>query len=179
VGFLVKKIKPNFKTLGPRYGKLMKEIASAVVGFSQTDIAKIEADGQYNLLIGTETVEMLLSDVEIVTEDIPGWVVANQGTLTVALDITITERLWQEGIARELVNRIQNIRKERGFEVTDKINLGIQKNDQVEAAISQFNTYICSETLAESLILSDSELPDADALELTDEITVNVSVTKI
>ena len=177
-GFLVKKIKPNFKTLGPRYGKLMKEIASAVGEFTQADISRIETDGQYNLVIGTETVEMMISDVDIVTEDIPGWVVSNQGTLTVALDITVTEPLWQEGIARELVNRIQNIRKDRGFEVTDKITLRVQKNDLVETAIVNFNNYICSETLAHSLIVSDEVPQNSETLELTDEISVVINVEK-
>jgi isoleucyl-tRNA synthetase len=178
-GFLVKKIKPNFKTLGPRYGKLMKEIAVAVAGFTQDDISRIETEGQYNLQIGSETVEMNMEDVDIITEDIPGWVVANQGTLTVALDITVTEGLWQEGIARELVNRIQNIRKDRGFEVTDKITLQIQKNDLIETAILNYNNYICSETLADSLIVSDNNLQNTDRLELTDEIIVSVTVEKI
>jgi isoleucyl-tRNA synthetase len=178
-GFLVKKIKPNFKTLGPRYGKLMKEIALAVGEFTQADISKIETQGQYNMQIGNEEVEMLLSDVEIITEDIPGWVVANQGTLTVALDITITDQLWQEGIARELVNRIQNIRKDRGFEVTDKITIQMQKNDLIETAIVNYNNYICSETLAELLTVSDTPLTDSEALELTEEISVVIKIDKV
>jgi len=177
-GFLVKKIKPNFKTLGPRYGKLMKEIAAAVGGFTQVDISKIESEGQYNLQIGTETVEMFLQDVEIITEDIPGWVVANQGTLTVALDITLTEQLWQEGIARELVNRIQNIRKDLGFEVTDKITIALQKNDQIDAALTNFNSYICSETLAENLTVLLNIPGDSETLELTDEISVDIKINK-
>jgi isoleucyl-tRNA synthetase len=177
-GFLVKKIKPNFKTLGPRYGKLMKEIAAAVAGFTQDDISRIETEGQYKLEIGSETVEMNLEDVDIITEDIPGWVVANQGALTVALDITVTEELWQEGIARELVNRIQNIRKDRGFEVTDKITLDLQKNDQIEEVISNFNDYICSETLAESLTVSDRMLHNSELLDLSDEISVAIRVDK-
>jgi isoleucyl-tRNA synthetase len=178
-GFLVKKIKPNFKTLGPRYGKLMKEIAAAVGAFTQGDISKIETEGQFSFAIGSETVEMDLEDVEIITEDIPGWVVANQGTLTVALDITVTEALWQEGIARELVNRIQNIRKDRGFDVTDKITLDLQKNDTIEEAIRNFNDYICSETLAESLTVSDRMLHNSEMLDLTDEISIAIKVDKI
>lgn len=178
-GFLVKRIKPNFKTLGPRYGKLMKEIAAAVGAFTQDEISKIETEGLYDLQIAGETVELYLTDVEIITEDIPGWVVANQGTLTVALDITVTEGLWQEGIARELVNRIQNIRKDRGFDVTDKITLDLQKNDQIEEAISNFNDYICSETLAESLTVSDRKLQNSEMLDLTDEISIAIRVDKI
>ena len=157
----------------------MKEIAAAVGELSQADISKIETEGQYNLQLGRETVEMLLSDVEIITEDIPGWVVANQGKLTVALDITITENLWQEGIARELVNRIQNIRKDRGFEVTDKITLQIKKNNLIETAISNFNTYICSETLAGSLTVTDHDLQYTDTLELTEDITVELNIDKL
>jgi len=141
--------------------------------------ARAESEGKYNLLVGSETIEMLFSDVEIVTEDIPGWVVANQGTLTVALDITVTEGLWQEGIARELVNRIQNMRKDRGVEVTDKIRLQIQKNDLLETAIINFNDYICSETLADSLVILDNEMQDTETLELTDEISVAIKVEKI
>jgi isoleucyl-tRNA synthetase len=157
----------------------MKEIATAVGGFTQDDINQIEAEGQFNLQIGAETVEMTLADVDIITEDIPGWVVANQGNLTVALDITVTETLREEGIARELVNRIQNIRKDRGFEVTDKITLAIQKNDLITAAISNFNSYICSETLADSFAISDEILTDAEILELTDEIFVTLKVEKM
>ncbi|MFZ4547149.1 MAG: isoleucine--tRNA ligase [Bacteroidales bacterium] len=178
-GFLVKKIKPNFKTLGPRYGKLMKEIATAVGEFTQVDINSIETEGKYDLQIGAETVEMTLADVDIITEDIPGWVVANQGNLTVALDITVTETLREEGIARELVNRIQNIRKDRGFEVTDKITLTLQKNDLITAAISNFNSYICSETLADSFTTTENQLLDAELLELTDEISVSLKVEKM
>jgi len=122
---------------------------------------------------------MTLADVEIITEDIPGWVVANQGTLTVALDITVTEALWQEGIARELVNRIQNIRKDRGFDVTDKITLDLQKNDQIGEAISNYNAYICSETLAESLTVSERMLHNSEMLDLTDEISIAIRVDKI
>ncbi|MBP5759267.1 MAG: isoleucine--tRNA ligase, partial [Bacteroidales bacterium] len=118
---LVKSAKPNFKTLGPRYGKIMKAIAAAVTAFSQADIAKIETEGRYNMVVEGQDVELLLSDVEIATQDIPGWVVANEGTLTVALDVTLTQELKNEGIARELVNRIQNIRKDSDFAVTDKI----------------------------------------------------------
>jgi isoleucyl-tRNA synthetase len=178
-GFLVKKIKPNFKTLGPRYGKQMKEIAAAVGAFTQADINKIETEGQFILQIGSETAELFLTDVEIITEDIPGWVVANQGTLTVALDITVSEPLRQEGIARELVNRIQNIRKDRGFEVTDKITLTLQKNDLIETAVVNFNNYICSETLADSLTVSDKLPENSETHELTDEISITIIVEKV
>ena len=152
-GILVKKIKPNFKTLGPRYGKLMKQIAAAVDAFTPNEITIIENSGKIELIIENQPVEILITDVEIITEDIPGWVVSNMGNLTVALDITITETLRQEGIARELVNRIQNLRKDKGFEVTDKIKLQIEKNSEINTPIENNFAYICSETLADSLDL--------------------------
>lgn len=152
-GILVKKIKPNFKTLGPRYGKLMKQIAAAVDAFTPNEITTIENSGKIKLTVENQPVEILITDVEIITEDIPGWVVSNMGNLTVALDITITETLRQEGIARELVNRIQNLRKDKGFEVTDKIKVQIEKNSEINTPIENNFAYICSETLADSLDL--------------------------
>ncbi|HPT04214.1 MAG TPA: isoleucine--tRNA ligase [Bacteroidales bacterium] len=152
-GILVKKIKPNFKTLGPRYGKLMKQIAAAVDAFTPNEITTIENSGKIELTVENQPVEILITDVEIITEDIPGWVVSNMGNLTVALDITITETLRQEGIARELVNRIQNLRKDKGFEVTDKIKVQIEKNSEINTPIENNFAYICSETLADSLDL--------------------------
>jgi len=152
-GILVKKIKPNFKTLGPRYGKLMKQIAAAVDAFTPNEITTIENSGKIELTIENQPVEILITDVEIITEDIPGWVVSNMGNLTVALDITITETLRQEGIARELVNRIQNLRKDKGFEVTDKIKVQIEKKSEINTPIENNFAYICSETLADSLDL--------------------------
>jgi len=177
---LVKKIKPNFKTLGPRYGRLMKQIAGVVETFDQADIERIEVEGVYHLSIQDESVELLLSDVDIVTEDIPGWVVANSGNLTVALDITLTGVLREEGIARELINRIQNLRKEKGFDVTDKIRLRIEKNTDLAPAIEHNLAYICSETLAESLEISVPDSPGTfDNIEITDEIKVNILVERI
>jgi len=176
---LVKKIKPNFKTLGPRFGKLMKAIASAVAGFGQQEIRTIETDGSYKINIEGEEIELQLSDVEIITEDIPGWVVTNMGNLTVALDITITDKLFEEGIARELINRIQNLRKENGFEVTDNIHLTIEKKNGLVKAIENNFAYICSETLAEKLELSDTINSEEKVLvELTDDISTNILVRK-
>jgi isoleucyl-tRNA synthetase len=177
---LVKKIKPNFKTLGPKYGKLMKQIAGVVETFSQADIARIETEGAYQLSVNGENVELLLSDVEIATEDIPGWVVANSGNLTVALDITVTEGLREEGVARELINRIQNLRKDKGFDVTDKISVRIEKNTDLAPAIEHNLAYICSETLAEALeVFENGSLEIFDIIEITDEIKVNIQVEKI
>lgn len=155
-GVLVKKIKPDFKKLGPKYGKQMKAIAAAVNGFGQEDIAKLEREGAYDLDVDGEAVKILLEDVEISSEDIPGWLVANEGNVTVALDITVTPELREEGIAREFVNRIQNLRKERDFEVTDRIELKIQRQEEIESAIVNNKNYICSETLAETLEIVDA-----------------------
>jgi isoleucyl-tRNA synthetase len=178
-GVLVKKIKPNFKTLGPRYGKLMKQIA-APSAFTEEDIARMEADGKYLLDIEGEEVEVLLSDVEIISEDIPGWLVANEGTLTVALDVTITRELKEEGIARELINRIQNLRKEKGFEVTDKIDIILEAHEEISQAILNNNDYICSETLARNLSYQDSIEEDGKtAVDLTDDIQTYVLINKV
>jgi len=146
-GILVKKIKPNFKTLGPKYGKIMKAIAAKVAEFAQKDIAQIEKEEHILLDIDGEQADILLSDVEIIAEDIPGWVVANQGALTVALDITITKELKEEGYARELVNRIQNYRKESDLEVTDTISITLQSHPETDEAFRKFEDYIKSETL--------------------------------
>ncbi len=162
---LVKKIKPNFKTLGPRYGKVMKALGAAIMAFSQQQINALEADGRCVVSVEGQDCEVLLSDVEIATQDIPGWVVANDGNLTVALDIQLTPELVNEGIARELVNRIQNIRKgggvgsadnriapEGGFEVTDRIVVELQSGEW-DSAINAHRDYICTETLCTSLTL--------------------------
>ncbi|MBR1516539.1 MAG: isoleucine--tRNA ligase [Bacteroidales bacterium] len=148
---LVKKIKANFKTLGPRYGKIMKTLGNTIVAFSQEQINQLENTGRYELTVDGQPVELTLSDVEIATQDIPGWVVANEGSLTVALDITLTDELREEGMARELVNRIQNIRKE-GFDVTDRIRVELQQGEW-NTAVEHFRTYICNEILATELLL--------------------------
>ena len=148
---LVKKIKPNFKTLGPRYGKVMKALGAAIMAFSQQQINALEADGRCVVSVEGQDCEVLLSDVEIATQDIPGWVVANDGNLTVALDIQLTPELINEGIARELVNRIQNIRKEQ-FDVTDRIVVELQSGEW-DSAINAHRDYICTETLCTSLTL--------------------------
>ena len=179
-GILVKKIKPNFKALGPRYGKMMKQIAGAISQFSQDDIGRLEQEGVYKLEIDNNFIEIQLSDVEIVTEDIPGWLIANLGNLTVALDATITPELEQEGLARDLVNRIQNIRKDSRYEVTDKIRVQIEKNEKLDAAIQHNFSYICSETLAESLDLVD-QIKESEkiSVDLSDEISIYMTIDKI
>lgn len=153
---LVKRIKPNFKTLGPKYGSEMKAIAEAVAQFSQSEIQKIEREGQFLLKLNTKSVILELQDVEITSQDIEGWLVASSGSLTVALDITIDEALRNEGIARELVNRIQNMRKDSGLEVTDKIDITILKDSTVEEAVNRNLDYIKTETLTADLQFTDN-----------------------
>jgi isoleucyl-tRNA synthetase len=150
-GILVKQIKPNFKVLGPKFGKEMKSIATAVSQLDQSAIQKIEQEGEISLDLENKNIKLLLSDVEITSQDIEGWLVANSGPLTVALDISIDENLKNEGIARELVNRIQNLRKESGFEVTDKINIKILKDGLIEKAVESNRDYVKSETLTAQL----------------------------
>jgi len=153
---LVKQIKPNFKTLGPKFGKDMKLIASAVNAFNADDIKKIEQNGSLDIEINGKNITLGIEDVEITSQDIEGWLVANEGALTVALDVTISEELRKEGIARELVNRIQNLRKDSGFEVTDRIDVQLQYDVQVAAAITSNEEYIKSETLTEDLKIMDN-----------------------
>ncbi|NDP20999.1 MAG: isoleucine--tRNA ligase [Paludibacter sp.] len=174
---LVKKIKPNFKTLGKKYGKQMKEIAQVMNSFGNHEIAEIEQNGKYLMTLATGEVELTPEDVEIITEDMPGWLVANEGKLTVALDITITDALLREGIARELVNRIQNIRKSNGYEIVDKIVVEIESRDEINEAVNEYAGYIATQTLANSVLLS-SNITDATELEFDDYI-VKVSVKKV
>ena len=150
-GVLVKRIKPNFKTLGPKFGKEMKQIANAVSALNQADIQKIEQEGELSLQIENKSIILQFQDVEISSQDIEGWLVASSGKITVALDITINEDLKKEGIARELVNRIQNLRKESGFEVTDRIDIRMQKDGLVEQAVTSNLNYIKAETLTAEL----------------------------
>ncbi len=172
---LVKKIKPNFKTLGPRYGKVMKALGAAIMAFSQQQINALEADGRCVVNVEGQDCEVLISDVEIATQDIPGWVVANDGSLTVALDIQLTSELVDEGIARELVNRIQNIRKEQ-FDVTDRIVVELQSGEW-DNAINRHMEYICTETLCTSLTLVP-EVKDGTPVELLDDQHTVISIKK-
>ncbi|MDY4513159.1 MAG: isoleucine--tRNA ligase [Paludibacteraceae bacterium] len=174
---LVKRIKPNFKTLGKKYGKQMKEIAAAIAALTQDRIADIETRGQIVLSLPSGEVEVELADVEIATEDMPGWLVANEGNLTVALDIEVTDELRQEGIARELVNRIQNLRKSNGYEITDKIAVTIESNDEVNTAVANFKDYIAAQVLAQSLIVAD-KVENPIALDFEDFV-VNISIEKV
>ena len=175
-GILVKKIKPNFKVLGPRYGADMKAIAQAVNALKQEDIQEIEREGEIKLDIDNKNIILRLSDVEISSQDIEGWLVASSGTLTVALDVTITEDLKQEGIARELVNRIQNLRKDSGLEVTDKIRIKILKDGLVEKAVESNLQYIKTETLTTELDFEDAM--DKGAEVAFDEVNTKLFIQK-
>ncbi len=173
---LVKKVKCNFKIMGKKFGPLMKQVAAAVTNLSQVQIGELEANGKLTLDLNGTPAEIEAGEVEIFSEDIPGWVVANEGTLTVALDTVVTDELRREGIARELVSKIQNIRKSSGFEITDKINVVISKNECTDDAITEYNAYICNQVLANSLQIAD-EVADATTLEF-DGFTLDVNVVK-
>jgi isoleucyl-tRNA synthetase len=176
---LVKKIKPNFKTLGPRYGKLMKEISNTVLSLGQKEIAAFEDSGTHHFDINGQQITLTIEDVEIISEDIPGWQVTNDGKLTVALDITVTDELHYEGIAREFVNRIQNIRKENRYDVTDKITVMIEDHDFVREAVKRHASYIGSQTLATSVRLVKTFFGnDIREVEI-DDVVVKISIEKV
>ena len=175
-GVLVKKVKCDFKKMGPKFGKQMKAVAAAVAEMSQEAIAELEKNGSYTLQLDGTDVLVEATDVEIFSEDIPGWLVANEGKLTVALDVTVTEELRREGIARELVNRIQNIRKSSGLEITDKIKITLSKNQQTDDAVNEYKDYICNQVLGTSLTLTD-EVENGTELNF-DDFFLYVSVVK-
>ena len=173
---LIKKIRPNFKSLGPRFGKKMKFISNQISQFSSDDIKEIETSGAF---IINQEITIRLSDVEIISDDIPGWEVVSQDGITVALDIDISNALREEGLSREFVNRIQNIRKEKNFSVTDKIEILVEKNADVENAIANNLSYICSETLSNSLIFVDNLGNKKNSIDLIDGMIVNIEIKRI
>lgn len=175
-GILVKQIKPNFKTLGPKFGKDMKAIAGAVAQLDQEDIRKIEQEGEISLSLENKTIILQLTDVDISSQDIEGWLVASAGPITVALDIQINQQLKEEGIAREIVSRIQNLRKDAGFEVTDRIDLKIQKDGKIEEALLHNAQYVKSETLTDKLDFED-HVEDGTPIEF-DEIQTKLLIVK-
>jgi len=177
-GIIKKKVKPNFKTLGKRLGKDMKFAAKAINQMDQGDIAELEKTGVYVLEVEDRRYELGMEDFEVITEDIPGWLVANDGALTVALDVTITDDLVAEGMARELVNRIQNIRKNRDFELTDRIRVVLERKEELVPAVEQFGDYISQEVLADDLQLSDA-LDNGETLDLPDDVAAKVMVEKV
>ncbi len=168
-GVVKKKIKPNFKELGKRAGQKIKVIQNAVNGFTAADISKIEQDKTYSLQLDGEVFELLITDVEIQTEDIPGWLVVSENGLTVALDVTITDELKQEGNAREFVNKVQNLRKDKDFQVLDRIKVSVVKNEVLEKTLASFKEYIANEILAKEILLVDS-LSEFDEVEFNEEI---------
>ena len=174
-GFVKKKIKPNFKALGAKVGKDMKMVAEVITNFTAEQITEIEAQGEISILDSKYLI--LSSDVEIIAEDVPGWQVANLGKLTVALDVTITDELKQEGLSRELINRIQNLRKGKNFEVTDKINVRVTDNALINSAVKNNLNYICAEILAESLVL-DAGLSEGDTV-LIDDVELLIAISKV
>ncbi len=176
---LVKKIKPNFKTLGPKYGKMMKQIAAAINTFDTDKIRDLEKNGTITIEIDSNSIDINSEDVEIATQDIPGWAVSSIGNLTVALDITITDELRKEGLAREFINRVQNLRNEKNFDVIDKINIQILNDESIYSTINENLDYICSETLAENLDWSDTENPDFEEIELAKDVKLKLIINKI
>ncbi len=178
-GVLVKSIKPNFKSLGPKYSTKMKAISAAIGQMTADDISTLEREEKFSISADGEEIVLLMEDVEIISEDIPGWLVANEGRLTVALDITITEELRQEGIARELINRIQNLRKDSGFDVTDKINLYIQKENIITEAVENFKEYIGTQVLATNIeLLDECKQEDKILVEIDQDMKTYIAVSK-
>lgn len=179
-GVLVKRVKPDFKKLGPKFGKTMKQVAAAIQSMSQSDILAMECDGSITLDVAGAPAVIDLADVEVISEDIPGWLVANEGNLTVALDITVTPALRQEGIAREIVNRVQNIRKSRNYDITDTIALTFAPSEQTDDAIAAFGDYIARQVLASSLKVAPvAESETVETLDLDDmNIAVDITLNK-
>ena len=175
-GLLTKKVKCNFRTMGKKFGKLMKDVNAAVTALTQEQIAILET-GQLPLTLPSgDAITVELEDVEIFSEDIPGWTVANDGALTVALDITVTDELRNEGVARELVKRIQNLRKESGFEITDRIAIQLTHSKETDQAVHSFESYICTQVLADSIDITDN-LPEAVDLDI-EGIDVQICIRK-
>jgi len=172
---LTKKIKPNFKTLGPKFGGNMKLISGVITHFNSDNIKQIEREGVFKI---NENITIDLTDVEITSVDIPGCIVASNDGVTVALDITLSAELKEEGLAREFINRVQNLRKDNGFKVTDKVNIIVENNEQLRSAIQNNFTYICDETLADKLEFSHNLKNETNEMELVDGITAKVSIKK-
>ncbi|MBQ8152684.1 MAG: isoleucine--tRNA ligase [Prevotella sp.] len=175
-GILVKKVKCNFRTMGKKFGKLMKSVAAAVEALSQEQIAELETNGKLTIVpVGTiDPIEILTEDVEIISEDIPGWLVSNEGNLTVALEVELTEELKQEGMAREIINRVQNIRKDSGLEITDRIHIILAPNDEIQKAVTGYGDYIMTQVLADDITIAPN-----DGVEVEfDDFKLNIQITK-
>ena len=176
-GILVKKVKPDFKKLGPKYGKIMKALAAQLTTMSQADILRLEQEGSIKLMVGDQEAVVDTADVEIISEDIPGWLVSNEGNLTVALDITVTDELRREGLARELVNRIQNVRKSKNFDITDKVVVTINPDERINDAVESYEDYIARQVLAVAINVEPVEGDDAIELDM-DGWKLNIKVEK-
>jgi len=173
-GILVKKVKCNFRTMGKKFGKLMKGVAAAMDALSQEQIAELEQQGTIAISVEGQNLTVEAVDVDIISEDIPGWLVANEGALTVALEVELTDELKNEGMARELINRIQNIRKESGLEITDRIIVTLSPNDDVEKAVNAFGEYVKTQVLADSIVIAANDGQEVDF----DDFKLNINITK-
>jgi isoleucyl-tRNA synthetase len=186
-GILVKKVKCNFRVMGKKFGKQMKAVAAAVDAFTQEQIAELEANGTIGIAVDGQPVTIEVADVEIISEDIPGWLVSNEGVLTVALDINITRELRLEGLSRELINRIQNIRKDSGLEITDRISVKMTSNDKIAESLNDWSDYVKSQVLANDIVCVDA-FADGTEVEIdeyqegvdvkADEFKINIQITK-
>jgi isoleucyl-tRNA synthetase len=173
-GILVKKVKCNFRVMGKKFGKQMKAVAAAVDGLSQEQIAQLENDGSIALMVDGSNITVEAADVDIISEDIPGWLVSNEGALTVALEVELNDTLRQEGMAREIINRVQNLRKESGLEITDRIHITLSPNDAVEQAVAAFGEYIMTQVLADDVKIAPNDGQETDF----DEFKLNIKITK-
>ena len=173
-GILVKKVKCNFRTMGKKFGKLMKGVAAAMDQLSQEQIAELEQQGSIAITVDAETLTVDAADVEIISEDIPGWLVSNEGSLTVALEVELNDELRQEGMAREIINRVQNIRKESGLEITDRIHVTLSPNDEVEKAVASFGDYMKSQVLADNIVIASNQGQEVEF----DDFKLNITITK-
>ena len=173
-GILVKKVKCNFRTMGKKFGKLMKGVAAAMDALTQEQIAELEQQGTIGISVEGQNLTVEAVDVDIISEDIPGWLVANEGALTVALEVELTDELKNEGMARELINRIQNIRKESGLEITDRIIVTVSPNDDVEKAVSAFGDYVKTQVLADDIVIAANDGQEVDF----DDFKLNINITK-
>jgi isoleucyl-tRNA synthetase len=173
-GVLVKKVKCNFRTMGKKFGKIMKSVAAAMDTLTQEQIVELETNGTIELDIDGQKIAVQSADVDIISEDIPGWLVSNEGNLTVALEVELNDELRKEGMARELINRIQNIRKETGLEIIDRINVTVEPNDKSDAAISSYGEYIKGQVLADNLIIAANNGDEVDF----DEFKLKINISK-
>ncbi len=174
-GILVKKVKCNFRVMGKKFGKQMKAVAAAVDALTQEQIAELETNGTIGINVEGNTLTVEVADVDIISEDIPGWLVANEGALTVALEVELTDELKQEGMAREIINRVQNIRKESGLEITDRISITLAPQAEIETSVKAFGEYIKTQVLADSIEIAANDGTEVDF----DDFKLNIKIAKI